>query len=88
MNGDGKMDTPTLDKMKEVHEESQAIGTFLDTMSEQGYCLCQHHNDGKYVYRPVQESFETILAQYFKIDLKEAEKERQAILDEFVASQQ
>ena len=82
------MDTPTLDKMKEVHEESQAIGQFLEEMSEQGYCLCKHHNDSRYIYQPIQESLETLLAQYFKIDLKEAEKERQAILAEFVASQE
>ena len=79
------MKTPTLDKMKEVQAESQAIGNFLEWLSTNGMWV------GKYLKydglrdaqgSPVRESTEQLLARYFDIDLRAAECEKQTILDE------
>ncbi len=71
--------TPELDKLKEVQEQSQIIGEFLDSC---GFVLCRSSNchDWVPVWEPVPQSIEEILATYFKIDLKKVEQEKQSIL--------
>ena len=80
-----KSKTPTLDKMIEIQEQSQLCGEFLD------WFLCKYTvfdrnkkrenpfanvmGNGDYIDK------EKLLAEFFDIDLVEAEKERQAILD-------
>ena len=70
--------TPTLDKMTGVQKESQTIGEFLEWLiNKTGYVLCkEEHGD----YYPIWDSSEKILADYFEIDLKEAEKEKKAVM--------
>lgn len=86
--------TPELDKMRAVSEQSQTIGEFLDTskyvLAQWVDCTREFHDDpdqGSYsscpenqhlveVYRPIEE----ILADYFGIDLKKVESERQEII--------
>lgn len=64
--------------MKAVQSKSQAIGEFLDLFCrEKGYSLCELVGDQ---YEPVSRSIETLLAEYFEIDLKKVEDERRAIL--------
>lgn len=78
--------TPELDKMLAVKDKSQEIGAFLDSLSEQGYAICEHKQygedewDGPSGYHPVRKNIEQLLAEYFNIDLKKCEEERQAIL--------
>ena len=70
--------TPTLDKIKEVHEESEAIGAFLDWGQEHGLFMCRYNHDREYYY--FAESIDDLLHLYFGIDAKEEERERRAIL--------
>jgi hypothetical protein len=70
--------TPELEKMKAVQSESQAIGTFIDALSQRGILLASY--DDKDRLWPISKSIEQILADHFKIDLAKVEKERQAIL--------
>jgi hypothetical protein len=68
-------EVPELTKMLAVKEQSQVIGEFIDWLNEEkgiylkakGYC-------------PVFD-FEGLLAEFFKIDLKKAEQEKQKILE-------
>ena len=74
------METPTLDKIQKVHEQSQAIGTFLDWLGEKGITLCHRPEDSEY-YWHCGRGAESLLYEYFGIDEQEAEKERRALLD-------
>ena len=78
-------ETPTLEKMKSVSEDSQKIGEFLDWLREEGISLCKYHDDEEQDYReqyfPISESFEKLLAKYYGVNLEDAEKERCAILE-------
>lgn len=88
------MKTPTLDKMREVQPISQQIGHFLVWLNEQGIELAKthEHSDGcedddgdracgyrKYELEHYPYQIENILALYFEIDLKEADKEKERI---------
>lgn len=74
-------DTPELDKMALISDESQIIGEFMDAVLEKGMVLCEWQWVGqneKLV--PITKSIEQVLADYYNIDLKQAEKERRALL--------
>ncbi len=84
-------DTPELDKIEAVHEQTQSAGLFLDWLVQNGVTLCKYHDglmedgeqdddnpEGWYpAYMPVQD----LLAEWQDIDQKVAEKERVAVLD-------
>lgn len=75
---------PTLKKMEEIQPFSQKIGDFLDFMANKGYYMCEFIERDDYdidIYSPTFLSREQMLAMFFDIDLVEAEKERQALLD-------
>ena len=74
------LNTPTLDKIKAVHEESQSIGEFLEWLT-QDHWICDYDKDAG-TFFPTYSGIEQLLAEYFDIDLDQAEKERQALLDE------
>lgn len=68
---------------------SQQIGEFLEWLQEQGIVLAEYHEgtDSLYVAtRP--RGKQEFVAEFFGIDVKKAEAERQQLLDEFVKSQQ
>lgn len=74
--------TPTLDRMLSVKEESQKVGNFIEWLRAQGYELAQYgkergHRDTLF---PVHTTTERLLAEYFEINLDEAERERCKIL--------
>jgi hypothetical protein len=72
--------TPELDKLKALQGETQPIGNFLDwLLHEKGYSICELDSHGESVI--VSSSIETFLADYFKIDRKKVEEEKQAILE-------
>lgn len=72
--------TPTLDRMLEVKDESRAIGEFLEwLMSMRSLAICDADEFGRFY--PVHLGIEALLAEYYKIDLNEAERERSAILE-------
>ena len=79
------MDTPTLDKIAAVHEQSQAIGEFLRwLLAKETLTICRYTERagfaGSDAYIPVSQSINSMLAEYFEIDLAAAERERRAIL--------
>lgn len=78
-----KISTPILDEMMEIQEKSQICGEFLEFLQNK-YAMfelkCKRDNPyfvgvGDYI------NTETILAEFFGIDLEEAENERRAILE-------
>lgn len=69
--------TPMLDRIDEI---PTVITNFLNHLKMQGYSLGSYHKDSGH-YRPTPLSAEQMLAQYYDIDLEEAEKERQALRD-------
>ena len=80
--------TPTLDKMKSVKDNSQAIGEFLEWLEGKKYCVA-HYDDsiiGRDELSPVTGTTEELLAKFFDIDLKKAEEEKRAVL-EYVRNQ-
>lgn len=80
-----KIETPTLDRMIEIQEQSQLCGEFLDwflakytvfkTKQSRAREDINVMGSGDYINK------EKLLADFFGIDLEEAERERQAILD-------
>lgn len=72
--------TPELDKMLAVNDKSQVIGEFLDWLrNDKDYVLAEYCTDDDNLY-PTHSSIETLLADFFGIDLKKIEEERRAIL--------
>jgi len=69
------------EKLKQVQPKSQVIGDFLVWCGTKGMILAEY-DDKDYWDRmwPVRKSKETLLAEYFDIDLKKLENEKQAIL--------
>lgn len=74
-----KVETPMLEKMQEVREQSQIIGEFLDYMAERDTYMCEEDDDGNYY--PTRRNTEQMLALFFEIDLVQAEKERGLLLE-------
>jgi len=68
-------ETPELEKMRGVREESQKIGRFLDWLRGEGLEVCKVGGEPFYL------SIEQLLAKYFEIDLEKVEEERRALLD-------
>ena len=90
-----KPPTPTLDKMLAVKDKSQIIGNFLEWLGEEGIELAQYHKHKPTCYDckenrlcqlyegdliPIHLPSEKV-AQYFDIDLNEAEREKRKILE-------
>ena len=75
-----KTDTTELDRIQEVHEDSQRIGEFLEwLLGEWSGSECDECGDETFIH--MIQTREQLLANYFEIDLAKAEKERQALLD-------
>ena len=78
-----KVETPTLDKMLEVKEQSQICGEFLKWLQNR-YAMFElkvardnpfYEGAGDYI------NTEKLLAEFFEIDLEEAEKEKELLLE-------
>lgn len=77
--------TPTLDRMLEIQEQSNLCGEFLDWVLRK-YTLFDRTQERESPFADVMGAGdyinkEKLLAEFFNIDLEEAEKERQALLD-------
>lgn len=92
----GPLKNPTVkfsecDRMHAVKDKSQVIGEFLEWLlsKETKYVIAEHltYEDGEEMdlWAPANINIESLLAQYFKIDLKKVEKEKRAILDKIRA---
>lgn len=74
---------PECDKLAAVSEESQKIGAFLDWLrNEKGYVICEENKDcdSGQELAPIFSNIESLLAEYFDINLNRVEKERREIL--------
>jgi predicted metal-dependent hydrolase len=80
------MNYPTLERMKEVEEQSQLLGEFLEWLHSKYFMI---DKKSKFETANIPFGFDSIvdieklLAKYFNIDLAEAEKERLQILNGF-----
>ncbi len=75
-NPHGYPDTPELDRMGAITDESQKLGEFLEWLQIK-YTLCELRNDE---YFPVSININQLLAEYFEIDLVKVEVERRLVL--------
>lgn len=74
------METPELDKIAAVRGESATLSAFLDYLEDDGIILSRYSTPEGLL--PVYISHEKLLADFFEIDLKKAEEERRAVLEE------
>lgn len=82
-------ETPTLDKMISVAEDSNKIGDFLDWLRDnKKIILCKWHDYRKDEYESLptgfyqtHETFDSLLHEYFDIDPVREEMERKAVLE-------
>lgn len=75
---------PEHEKLKAIQPKSQAIGEFLEWAGEQGMALASYgdeRGDRETLFH-VSRSKENLLAEFFEIDLKKLEAEKEAILAE------
>ena len=71
---------PELDKLAAAADISQKIGDFWDWLEqEKGLSVCTYVKDAD-IYLPAQLRKESVLAEFFGIDLKRVERERKALL--------
>lgn len=82
-----EIQTPELDKMEAARPMTQAAAEFFDWLTEQDFELAKRSECGYYL-TPVMESKDKLLARWQDLDLDACEKERQAILDNFIKSQE
>lgn len=80
----GEVKTPTLDRMVEIQDQSQLCGEFLDWFLRK-YAVFDKKQKRESPFADVMGNGdyinkEKLLAEFFDIDLEEAEKERLAIL--------
>lgn len=73
------MKYPEHQKLKAVKDKSQAIGEFLDWLSEQGIYLCKLQQEE---YMPHYYRINGLLAEYFGIDENKLEAEKRTMLEE------
>ena len=78
---------PNLARMEEVQPLSQAIGEFIDWLSENGMAICKPEDGLRGDrYFPIMEMPEQLLARHFEVDLNGAERERRQVLAEHNAA--
>jgi hypothetical protein len=70
---------PEHDKLMKITGHSQAIGEFLDYMSDRGYTL-RKWSDDEYTYLAHPGSIYSILADYFDINQAKLEREKRQML--------
>lgn len=76
------IETPTLDRMLVIKDESQKVGNFIEWLAEKGYVIARYGSmrNTRDTLMPDYQTTEKRLAEYFGIDLDEAERERLKIL--------
>ncbi len=72
---------PEYEKMKAIQKESQSIGEFLAWLETKEIMLTKW-DEKRDFYFSILRSSESLLAEYFDIDLDKVEKEQREILDE------
>lgn len=74
--------TPVLDRMEELKEKSQTCGEFLEWLQGKYAIFRKDETKTEPIYTGVGDFVDTekILAEFFRIDLKEAEKEKEQLM--------
>jgi hypothetical protein len=75
---------PEHEKLKVVAQDSQKLADFLDWIESRHWCVAEYVGERMYPvrfgnYRPAKDS---LLAEYFEIDLKKIDKEKDQMLEE------
>lgn len=70
---------PEHEKITAIKEQSQAIGTFLEWLGNQGLELCRY-NMAEDQYLPDYMGIEKRLSQFFDVDLNRLEEEKKIML--------
>lgn len=75
---------PEHDKLQNISEQSQFIGEFLDWLRSTNRCIGVMAFDsfGDPVIRDDTTSVQNLLAEFYQIDLRKIEAEKQQMLDE------
>lgn len=77
--------TPECDKIVAVREKSLELGSFVDWLGANGFAICSSEETPGYPkeqWVSIRQSYEQLFGDYFGIDNKKAEEERQALLAE------
>ena len=77
----GYPSVPNLDKALKIHDQSQAIGEFLDWCYQRGWFLCEHWESHEFPVPIRENNTHRILAEYFGIDYDAMNKEQEAVLE-------
>jgi hypothetical protein len=71
---------PEHDKLAEVADQSQAIGEFIDWLSKEKGMHLYRYLKGAVCPVETNLSIQSLLAEFFEIDLKRLEDEKRAML--------
>ena len=78
------MEFPEHEKLQKVKDQSQAVGSFIEWLSdEKNFIIAQYlESDGydRAGFRPVNVPVNSLLAEYFEIDQKKLEEEKREML--------
>lgn len=74
---------PEHEKMKECSSPRQAVGDFIEWLSERGYWICEKRH-GEWF--PTYRSRDQLLAAHFELDIDKIDAEKRAMLDEIRAA--
>ncbi len=77
------MKYPEHEKLNGIKDKSQFLGEFIEWAQSKGMTFCEYSEDGEGMYR-VQKSINTLLAEFFEIDLNKIAEEKDAMLKELV----
>lgn len=72
---------PECEKLAKVSDKSQTIGAFLEWLQGVKEIELAKWSDSDGLY-PEHTTIESLLAEYFEIDMNKVEKERQQILED------
>ena len=74
------MEYPEHEKLKVVSDESQAVGEFVDWLgNERGIFLAEQKG---FEFFPMSVSIQSLLSEFFEIDMNKIEAEKRQMLDE------
>lgn len=74
---------PEHAKLKQVHEETQWLGEFLDWLGRQGIILAVYTDRDYLVPAPARNNgIQSILAEYKNIDLRKIDSEKKTMLEQ------
>lgn len=74
---------PECDKVIAFQDKSTVLSDFVDWLSSNDYTICTVEETPGYPkeqHIPIRKSYEQLFADYFGIDLKKTEQEKQAVL--------